>query len=478
MFQNKIIVKISLCLIIVCLLLYFGAITYIGASARYLADDYCTANVFLTQGLIDSQIFWYYHWSGRYTFYLAVSLAEIGGIELVPFLPGVALLIWWVGLSWSVWQFNLVIKLPHAGLIAILLAGIILYATLDGNTDLPQSLYWRTGMLTYIAPLICLSIYSGLIIFYIRTRQISTVMWPWLILSFCFTFITAGFSETYAAAQITLLLLTLVGTFIFGSLSFRQTLALILNAGLLGAVLGLLVVALAPGNAVRQAFFPSPDILSLVPLTLQNTFSFIAEAVASPLPILMSLALPAILVSNAPARELDSVQIKNQVVPFFLFLSIVGFLLLLSCFAPAAYAMSSNLPNRAIIIPQFFLISILVSWSVIIGLCLRKMTFMQQINKNPLSIVFAMILVSGLLVFGPLLSARNTLELAQPAAFLAYTWDTRHEYIQIQKNAGVTELQVPSLLYSAELEDIGSDPQHWVNSCVAQYYGIQSVVAK
>ena len=89
-----------------------------------------------------------------------------------------------------------------------------------------------------------------------------------------------------------------------------------------------------------------------------------------------------------------------------------------------------------------------------------------------------MIIVSGLLVFGPLLSARNTLELAQPAAFLAYTWDTRHQYIQAQKNAGIIELQVPSLLYSAELEDIGPDPNHWVNSCAAQYYGIQSIVAK
>lgn len=103
---------------------------------------------------------------------------------------------------------------------------------------------------------------------------------------------------------------------------------------------------------------------------------------------------------------------------------------------------------------------------------------MRKINKNPLLIVSAVIVVLGLLVFGPLLSARNTLELVQPAAFLAHTWDTRHQHIQMQKNAGATDIEVPSLPYSADLEDIGPDPKHWVNSCVAQYYGIKSIVAK
>jgi len=51
-------------------------IGYMGLSARYLADDYCTAGTLRELGLLGSQRHWYVHWSGRYAFTLAVNLVH------------------------------------------------------------------------------------------------------------------------------------------------------------------------------------------------------------------------------------------------------------------------------------------------------------------------------------------------------------------------------------------------------------------
>ena len=87
-------------------------------------------------------------------------------------------------------------------------------------------------------------------------------------------------------------------------------------------------------------------------------------------------------------------------------------------------------------------------------------------------------IIAVLIILGPLSAARRTLTLTQPARGLAEFWDARHEFIKTAKADGATDLVVPLLPYSADLEDIESDPNHWVNSCAAQYYGIQSIVAR
>ena len=64
-----------------------AAHAYVGLFARYMADDYCTAGTVRTAGLLETQRHFYLAWSGRFSFTWTVSLVELLGTGVVPYLP-------------------------------------------------------------------------------------------------------------------------------------------------------------------------------------------------------------------------------------------------------------------------------------------------------------------------------------------------------------------------------------------------------
>src|SRR5207244_2740190 len=120
----------------------------VGSFARYTADDYCWAGVLRTEGFLNAQAQWYTFYSPRYAFTFIVNVVELAGPAIVPALPIAAILVWLATLTWTFRQFGLK-SLP-----ALLLAEVAALATLQTAPDLPQSLYWQTGMLTYLLPLL------------------------------------------------------------------------------------------------------------------------------------------------------------------------------------------------------------------------------------------------------------------------------------------------------------------------------------
>ena len=133
----------------------------IGAFSRYTADDFCWAGTLRAEGFFNAQVFYYTVYSPRYAFTFLVNLVELAGPAIVPALPAAAILVWLALLTWTFAQFGV------GKLRAFVLAEVAAFATLQTAPDLAQSLYWQTGMLTYLLPLVLATFLVG----WIRRRN-------------------------------------------------------------------------------------------------------------------------------------------------------------------------------------------------------------------------------------------------------------------------------------------------------------------
>ncbi|MBN1995842.1 MAG: hypothetical protein JW953_24360 [Anaerolineae bacterium] len=362
----------------------------------------------------------------------------------------------------------------------MIFAELIIYATLDSAPNVIQSFYWQTGMLKYLPSPILLSIYVGFIAYSLKRIGRHSVALPWLVvISAGFTFMAGGFSETYVALQTGMLLLAVVICLIGVPTAAKRIALPLLIAGLIGSVLALVVVVIAPGNQVRQSHVGSPtnNAYSLIALSLLYTFQFIKESLLrSPLTVMVSFLFPLLFSFQWHSWPL----VLNYKKIFWLFgLScVVGYLLVMFCVAPSVYAIASPLVPRAGVIPQFLLICFMVGWGYFAGLLLKQSLPLSWKKASPCWTIFASAFLIVFLVVGPVASTKRTFSLAPMAKMYASIWDERDAGIKSAKAQGHMNLAVPALPPIGGIEDLGSDPNYWLNNCVAKYYGIYSIVAQ
>jgi hypothetical protein len=90
---------------------------------------------------------------------------------------------------------------------------------------------------------------------------------------------------------------------------------------------------------------------------------------------------------------------------------------------------------------------------------------------------FAVSLVLLGLSLYPLRAARIPLaDIRQQSAWAA-RWDVRDAQIRQDRSAGRLDLVVKQVEVIHTLEDLGPDPQHWINNCASIYYGVRTITA-
>src|ERR1041385_9185452 len=52
---------------------------YLGSFSRYMADDYTMSTMARARGLFSAQVYWYLHWTGRFSFNFVASLLGLIG---------------------------------------------------------------------------------------------------------------------------------------------------------------------------------------------------------------------------------------------------------------------------------------------------------------------------------------------------------------------------------------------------------------
>ena len=225
--------------------------------------------------------------------------------------------------------------------------------------------------------------------------------------------------------------------------------------GLVGVISGFIIMMAAPGNYVRSAVFNEGEsLIHRLFSGLQTCTGVLIESLL--LPCLIFIVLYVVLLYGKGNAVF-------KLVPF------VYFFAGLAC--NYAMMLSPFYPQRA----EFGCISTLV---VACGSCITSITkdFPLFQGIRPIKISLSALLACLLFIF--------CLSYGTAMADVAVTWrksDARVDYIEEQKAEGNLNVVVspitPKTAYNPlyGLEDISSDPDHWVNTAVVKYFGLESI---
>ena len=454
---------------------------YLGYFSRYEADDFCTAGVLREKGFWPAQAHWYQSWTGRFSFTFLVTLSEIFGISLTPFLPILLIALWLATTTWAFYLLGKHLRWQFPLLLALVFASAFIFLVLFSIPNAPQILFWQTGSLTYLVPIIGLIMLVSLALFYsLRTEnQRKKPVNAFIIMAYgVLAFVNAGFSETSTALQISIFIIAILcSQWLISNKRMRRSLQTLLAFGLGATVTSFLVMVLAPGNFFRQQSYPNhPDIFTLIQDTIFATTKYVyywlAEHSGFLLLTLIISSLPALL-SHDKKEEPQHISEKR----FFQLLAVIlitMFLLIASCFAPAFWAMSQPPYDRVLVLQASIMVAALAAISY-----LSSLLFVQAVplNRNRAFQLWISLLILLSLATGPIYRAR--LNYFQITVFQQYSqkWDERNRQIQSAYAAGTRKIEVPFLAENlAGLEHIQGDSSHWINNCAEWYYGMDEII--
>ena len=466
------------------LVLSLIAYAYLGVYSRYMADDYSASRIVRTYGFFGAQISRYQEWSGRFSFTFVDTLLASIGPATPRFIPSLLLTLWFGASIWAAYTLHrLSGGTSWAG--GLLWPGFIIFGTLETAPNVSQSLYWQTGALTYVAPFILLSLYVGVISRSLSAgrRRFSSILN--LACAGILPFIAGGFSDAYVVLQSGGLILSLLALEIFATPQLKSRIKPFLIVGLVGSLLALAIVAVAPGNSVRQTYFPKQFAgWRIWAATLQYSTGFIAKLVlTNPIIFLASLLLP-FLISVRDVNHSNKPTLDNRLcLRLLLLIPAAVFVLVMCCTGTSVYAISVMLPERAQILLSVVVVCGVVLWSRIAGeyLAANLLTISSTMRRN-ISMTATILLM--LLMFSPLISFFSILGMGDEARSFAADWERQDSALKMAKGSGVTDVIVPQIgdfqsrigQGPSDLQ-LRTDPTFWINQRTATYYGLRSVRA-
>ncbi len=445
-------------------LLGLAAYAYLGSFTRMLADDFCSLGFANRLGLLRSIWFWYLNWSGRYTAFAAdwLILKSILGPYRLGFVVPVTIFAWLVFLLFAIY-LQLEKRHSSALLHAAALAGVFLFLVLVLTTDISQSLFWWNGMRSYALPLVVISFYF--LLFQIYKRLKFSPLWAGLF-GFILFFFSGGLGETFAVAQIAFIVF-LIGLDLFKFTGRPSNEMIVLYASLAGAVCALITVILAPGNRIRQAQLPpSPDMVTLVTISLQAYGAFLVDFFREPAKLiaLVGAILTSIWIGAQyqPFASSDRWQIPAYILG--------GLLISFACFPPGVYGYSEPPPARIAIIPVFFLLGGLLGAGFGTGSLLAGGHNYQWLDSIPFIVSVTLLIgVSSLLTITSLWEKRNGY------VRFAEKWDQVNTQILQARSEDLKTVSIPAMNNWAGLDRPTDNPKFWATQCYSLYYGIQVV---
>lgn len=444
---------------------------YNGGFSRFIADDYCMAGDVRILGIVDASLSWFDIYGGRYSYAFVYNSAVALGPGFAGLLPALLLAGWLAALTWAAYQAARLLNLQRPLLAAALVAAALVYAALDGAPALIQSLYWTSGALPYLAPLILLALLLGVLL---RCGRRSSGLLATTSAGLL-AFIAGGFSEPYLAFQGTaLILLTRAAWFT----PRRRALLPPLLAALASTAAALFIVVVigAPGNAARQAYFtPTTEPTALISRTMIATavYSAINLAEFMPAGLLTTLSV-AILVIACFRQQDTSYHLTLRRLWLLLALSGGAVLLLTAAWAlPGIYATSVLPPERAYVIPSFGLALTAAVWGTLMASGSRPASFSRWAQRG------SALALAALMLLGPLAEAARWLALSDDFAVYAAAWDAHDQAIAVALARGEREVRLPPLPVDmgtmSGLENVGPDADALFNVCAARYYGLAAL---
>jgi len=450
---------------------------YLGTFSRYLADDYCLVNLLTTSGnVFQGTIKSYKVWSDRYSNLFLIQVIEWGGKWGSQLMSAIVLVLWVCGLIWLASEIGKSIGLKWKPGTQPWIASLVIILSLFEAPNFYQVLYWRAGLVTYLAPLVFLVYIAAFILWQIRTDFQTLRLFGACLICFGLIFFTGGSSETTSALQIGILLIAFLIACWKLKQNHRGDVLILLSVSLASAVFSMLVMALAPGNNVRLNT-PTSNVIVLIKETISYTYQFIWLTLKTlPLPSTISVIIP-LLLAYINNRSQDQENLF-QVPSFKLWLTAVIllaflFIAIAFSFAPSAYAQSFPVDRARF--PAVFLMTLsLGAEGVVLGILASRI----HLPFKSAYLESGVILLLGLLAFYPLRAAYNTYSIAEPEyQHWTTAWDARQVQIFAEKSEGQVDIVIQQLPGIGYVKELDTRPNFWVNRCAAVFYGVHSLSA-
>lgn len=446
------------------------ALAALGSSARMQADDFCTYGRYAAHGLFGSQVYWYLNWSGRYSATLLNTILHVISTRTPAILPTLALAGWVAAASWAAghWLTPSGKAFPPR----LMIGASLPLACLALAPNLHQVLFWQTGTVTYLVPLIG---FTALVGWWLSESAKANSIRFISVGLFLGALLLSGFSETFGFVQT-------VGWLILGGMWLagrgRSPVLPQVAAGVLGAAVGLAIVAAAPGNEVRQGLMQAPSPLAeVLARSARDAFIFGATLVKYHRPPLaLAFVIPlaaALLPSNDESRGIRSARWSWIVITC---LPLASFVLVAAAMFPSEYALSSYPDGRVLITAAFAVVACIMLWSVELSRVLMARPWFRAGRRysKPLLLIGALLIAA--LVSGSLLA--EVRQMAPDLRSFAASWDQRDDSIRRAAAEGIRQLEVASLAHLGGLAEVEHDPDSWINRCIAQAYGLETVTPK
>ena len=151
--------KIALVVGLALFLAGVGLFAYLGYYNRYWADDWCYNADFKNLGFIETLSGYAYNVTytpSRYSVTIFAGLIQAFGILGMQLMTPLTVIFWVAGLAYLFYNVAQMAGHQLSKWLVVLVASVIVYFSIYLSPHIYQSLYWRTGMLTYVTPLVFL----------------------------------------------------------------------------------------------------------------------------------------------------------------------------------------------------------------------------------------------------------------------------------------------------------------------------------
>ena len=269
--------KFALILGLVLFLAGVGLFAYLGYYNRTWADDWCYNADFRNLGFLETVRGYVYNVTytpSRYSVTIFAGLLQAFKTLGLQLMTPLTIIFWVAGLAYLFYNFAYLAGHRLSKWLAILASATIVYFSIYLSPQIYQSLYWRTGMLTYTTPLVFLPWIFVFITEQSKREKPSSI---WTAFIFVLALLGGGFSE----ASCTVLVSTLGLYTLIAGIGYRQKRPWAVKTfipalvALVGAVLAMALLVFAPTTQIRKERYGAPaGLVELIVLLYQFTYAF------------------------------------------------------------------------------------------------------------------------------------------------------------------------------------------------------------
>jgi len=155
---------------------------------------------------------------------------------------------------------------------------------------------------------------------------------------------------------------------------------------------------------------------------------------------------------------------------------VVGFVLISAVMAPAAFVQSSYPDDRVLVEAGFLAAVFLIILGILAGVIFSQLH--QWAGEGVPSYLESLVaLLAIIFLLYPLYDIRKNIFLLPEFQARAVSWDARDVRIRAARQRGIFDIQEVANNAPANLTDLKSDHNDWINTCATWFYDINSISA-